>query len=329
MLLLWLSMIVSPFALIDRVRSFGGRSWLWCFLILFYVTTAFVASARDANILLLVCCTPIVFLRVPDRRLAAFMATASLFACGVEWMYSANRSDLTMGNIVSGVVLPDQERTDYFAARGLPASVVSLRATLPPTLRNRTPREIIADRRVVMDDLGGVRHVVLSRAADYVRTRTRAIYVSWLLRHPRYVLGNIVESWRLMFDQDYAGDFYVYVEEGPLFELSKSFSMLDWLGIRLFVAVAIALSLAAMKQAWSDVLMRTGLVLAVAGFANSVIAFHGDLWELNEMTRHAWIGSTFLRLGAAVLCVRAVTLFRAHTSSGAVDGPSTSLGTTG
>lgn len=308
MMLLWLSMIISPFPLIDSVRSRCGRSWLGVFLIVIYILTATVASARDTNILLMVCCTPLLLLRVPDRRLAALTAAAILFACGVEWLYSANRAYLPMGSVIAGVVLADQERTDYFAARGLPESVVSLRATLPATIKDRSLHQILADRQIVLRDMRGVRIIVLGRAADFARTRARGIYSSWLLTHPRYVLGNIIENWRVMFDQRYDGAFFAFEERGSLFELSKSLSIIDWLGIRVFIVTAATLCLIVIRRAGSDFLMRAGLILAIAGFANSVIAFHGDVAELHEMARHAWIGSTFLRLGLAVLCFRALSL---------------------
>ena len=165
-------------------------------------------------------------------------------------------------------------------------------------MKDRTLREITDDRRVVLHDLPVVRNLIFARSWSFVRWRAPVVYASYLLLHPRYVLGNIRESWRLMFDQEYAGSS----------AFARSLSIVDWLDIRIVVAIAIALSLAAVRRARSDFLMRAGIILAVAGFANALIAFHGDVWEVSEMARHAWIGSTFLRLGVAVLCFRGTSL---------------------
>jgi hypothetical protein len=180
---------------------------------------------------------------------------------------------------------------------------------LPPRLHDRPLREITDDRTMVLRELRLVRTVVLRLAPDFVRHDARPIYSSYLLRHPRYVLANIIESWPIMFDQHAAG-----APPFSAFRLTQYLSALDWLGIRLFVAIALTSSLLALvlvRGAWCDFLLQLGVILAFAGFANAVIGFHGDLWEVSEMGRHAWIGSTFLRLGCGVLCFRAISLLAA------------------
>jgi hypothetical protein len=52
------------------------------------------------------------------------------------------------------------------------------------------------------------------------------------------------------------------------------------------------------KDIWSWV----PLFLAVAGAANAILGFFGDVWVKNEMERHALVGSVVLRI-ALTLCV--------------------------
>ena len=100
-----------------------------------------------------------------------------------------------------------------------------------------------------------------------------------------------------------------------VFELSKRLSAFDLIGVRAFVALA-ALFLVVLcvlhPAAWRDPLLQIGVTLALAGTANAIIGFHGDLWELNEMAGHGWLGSTFLRLGAGMLLCLPLFLYEQY-----------------
>lgn len=299
LILIWLAIMVSPLVLMDLVQHSFGRAWLPVFVAIVALVTAMAGSARGSNVLLMVCCTPIVLLRLwPDaamRRYAVLMAVVILSICALQWREDGRRQGFNMANIIAGIVLPSPERRQYFAERGMPPWIATLH--VPPRLRGRTLREITDDRSIVLHEITAVRNVILDHAPYFLRTRARAIYSSYLLQHPRYVLANIIESWRLMFDQ-----FYTDAARWPQY-----LSAMDWIGIRLFAAISLALVFF-VPAGWRDFLIRAGVLLGLAGFANSVIAFHGDLWEASEMGRHAWVGSTFLRLGCGVICFRAVSL---------------------
>lgn len=101
-----------------------------------------------------------------------------------------------------------------------------------------------------------------------------------------------------MFDQ--------HMDGAPAFV--RRLSVFDWIDIRFFVAIALVLLAAMLVRNSRDFALILGAVLAFAGFCNAVIGYHGDLWEVSEMARHAWLGSTFLRLGAGVICFRAISL---------------------
>jgi hypothetical protein len=177
---------------------------------------------------------------------------------------------------------------------------------LPAGLRGRRLREITDDRPVVLQQVSLVRNDVYYLAPDFVRGRAGAIYASYLIRHPGYVAGNIVESWPIMFDQLFGHNFR-FNDALSMFQFSKLLSVVDWIEIRLFVLTSLVLLITALlfvRGGSSDFVLSLGVLLALAGGTNAVIGFHGDLWEVSEMGRHAWIGSTFLRIGSAIVFLR-------------------------
>lgn len=316
----WFALALNPEPLASYFQRRLGRYWAWPFLGAFAVLTALAAGARDTNVFILVFGMPILFVvagqcgaplfGVGPRRLAAMMAAVVVIVAVVQLQAAAARNALNMANVVAGVVLGHGERSAYFVERGLPASVAAIER--PWAANGATGLRAITDdsKLVVLGGFRTTRDQVRKRAADFLASRARVVYASYLVTHPGYVAGNIAESWDVMFDQRY--------EEGAgaaatfsAFEFSKRLSALDFLGVRTLVAFALALlvaSLVALPESRRDPLLAIGALLGLAGFANAVIAFHGDLWELSEMARHGWIGGTFLRLGAVILLLRVTWL---------------------
>ncbi|HJW91988.1 MAG TPA: hypothetical protein VJ901_00080 [Thermoanaerobaculia bacterium] len=312
LMLLWLAIVVNPFPLLDFARRRLGRAGLVAFLVLFAVATAMAASARDANVLLLVCCIPLVVLRLWKRELPTSIAVSMIAIIvligAMQWRSAAERNGLNMADIIGGVVLPDAERKAFFVARGMPESIASI--TTPRALAGRTLGQIIDDRQLVIEQIGLLKYVIMRLDPGFARHHARSIWASYLSRHPKYVLGNIAESWAVMFDQWYDGRPSLAAGVS-IFEVSKLLWIADWIDVRFLIVISIVLllaTLATVRAGRSDLLLQLGVILALGGSANAVISFHGDCWEVAEMARHAWIGSTFLRLGAAVICFRAVSL---------------------
>lgn len=329
LMLFWLSLLIAPKPWITWLHRRSGHSWLYGFLASFAVLSLFAASARDSNVFLIVFGIPIVTLRmwheeapicgVAPRRLALLMATAIAIAALVQWSAAAKRNGKNMSHVIAGLVLTDSARTAYFVERGMPTAITEL--AMPSAFRHgQTLREVTDDRDKVLGPLSAQSARVVATGKAFLDGPARRIYASYLLSHPDYVLRNLRESWDVMFDQWYEGR--PTVEGWSIFQLGKFLSPFDWLETRWLLAVAVLAVVffsVTGKCSWRDPLIQTGVILGTAGMVNSVIAFHGDLWEVSEMARHSWLGSTFLRLGSGIVVLRLLLPPLAASSSPVVN----------
>jgi hypothetical protein len=286
---------------------------------MFGLLTSFAASSRDANIFLIVFGLPILIFRfrysqeviygVTFRRLAILMVTVILSVALIQWHAASRRNQLNMANILTGVVLTDSGRLEYFLQRGMP--VVLSEIDLGEALNNANSlREITDNRPLVLGPFLVVRDKVRRLGKEFLRVDARQIYAGYLLTHPEYVAENLVASWSVMFEQ---GDPGVWDLSGevPLHRLLASLSAIDIATTRTSLIVSLsvlAVFLAFVPATRRDFVLQLGVVLAIAGFLNALIGFHGDLWELSEMARHAYLGSLFVKLGTTIILLRAISL---------------------
>jgi hypothetical protein len=315
----WLALLLAPFPLIGYLGRRLKRYWIAVFLLLFWVLTSFAASARDANIFLIVFGLPVLMLRfwhsremiygMSQRRLAILMAVVILSVVLLQWHAASRRNQLNMANIIAGVVLTDPGRLEYFLQRGMPVAVSGIE--LGEALgKARSLREITDNRPLVLGPFRAVREKVRTLGKDFLRKDARRIYAGYLLTHPGYLAENLVASWSVMFEQGDPGVWDLSAEV-PLRRVLARLSAIDIASTRTTLIVslsALVFLLTLVAATRRDFVLQLGIVLGIAGFLNALIGFHGDLWELSEMGRHAYLGSLFVKLGATIILLRTIVL---------------------
>ena len=308
----WFALIVKPVPVLAYLASRCGKVALPVFLAITCVMTAFVISARDTNAFLVVFCIPLAFVQLRrvsgprfgagPTRVAALTSAMMAAIVVLQLSSAAKRNTANMANIIVGMVIGDSSRTEFFVSHGMPLSLATLER--PQSLRDAAGLRAITDNRaLVLGALASTRNVARARAGTFIRSQARLVYATYLVTHPGYVMQNLRESWYVMFDQWYGAR----PQPGGVrsaFEVSKRLSAFDLIDIRTFVLLSV-LCLTVLcvlnPAAWRNPLLQIGATLALAGVSNAIIGFHGDLWELSEMARHGWLGSTFLRLGAGIM----------------------------
>ncbi len=275
----------------------------------FLLLTLATVGARDANAFLLLSALPLLLPLLLARRLTRTdtLAVASVVVVCFLFVLTSSRARtaVNMAHIVAGVVLQKPDVRASFVSHGMPMMPGAAEdyALIAPS---DSVRRLTDDRPLVLHDLAAMESLVIDAIPRFLFGPARSIYARWLLTHPRYVLGNIRESWNLMFEQWFGNRARARTPDGRR-DLLPHFVWFDWPSTQLALPIVALLLLVAWRFGRGEgaLLMAIGAALAASGFSNAVIGFHGDVWERSEMARHCWIGSMTLHLGLAMVVIGA------------------------
>jgi hypothetical protein len=276
-----------------------ARSCIALYVLALALLTAIAMGTRDANIMLAL--AGIVFVVLDTRAglltirpLVILIVLVGLTTAG-EALQAQHRHVIMndAGNLLAGFVLPDSEARRYFVDHGMPQAL----ADLGPGLRkqefgNARPTEILAQR-----------DRITPAAAAYLGQFDR-VYGQYLLSHLDWVASTAFANRNLIFEQEYissdsAGTAPPVAPEKPMTVIigpSIHVALTDLLPFEFWVVIfCLCLAGTVALAGWR----RAGLpvLLGALGVANALGGFFADLWEPNEMARHAFIGSIVLRIG--------------------------------
>lgn len=280
LLLLWYSFIIH----LPKIKKSA-------FLFLFFTLFTFIlASTRDTQVFMILFAAPL-FLNMPLPRYEKILFITIIFYMSVACQLNAvHRHRTNMLNIITGVILSDPEKRDFFVKRGMPVD-----------------EKLFSDPEVVKHwDFTTLRFAPIHKANEKVEKvlldflgKAQGIYAHYLLTHPTYVLENLERYYRLILDQS-------YIDQTGDFTLAKLSLMDNIRSDKLILIVLLSLliyyTLPSTARQEKNFLFYAAIFI-LAGLTNAVIAFHGDFWALAEMQRHTLIGSIFLKLGCISLLV--------------------------
>ena len=278
LLLLWYSFIIH----LPKIKK---SALIFAFFTLF---TLIVTCTRDTHIFMIIFAVPLLLKMPLHRHEKILFITLILYlsiACQLNATY---RHRTNMLNIITGVVLPDQEKRDFFIQRGMPIN-----------------EKLFRDPEVIKQwDFSTLHFAPIHHANKKVEkvmhgflNQAQSVYTRYLLSHPSYIIKNLQNYHQQIFNQS-------YTEQTGHFILTKLSLMddipLDGLALLGFMALLVHCVLPRTVQQEKDFLFYAAIFM-VAGFTNTVIAFHGDFWSLAEMKRHTLIGSLFFKMGCVSL----------------------------
>jgi hypothetical protein len=125
--------------------------------------------------------------------------------------------------------------------------------------------------------------------------------------HPAWVASTVWANRGLIFEWQYGSS--VSAGTAPLVDLEKPSTVIigptlraavtDLLPLKIWLAIyGLSLAGTVILAGWRRALLPA--LVGGLGAANAVAAFFADLWDPNEMARHALIGSTVLRIGIVI-----------------------------
>ena len=182
------------------------------------------------------------------------------------------------------------------------ASVMDVSEQISAASRSRN-----IDNGKLLDEIFAQNRGFIASQERFLVHEAKTAYVLFLVSHPAYVVGNIIQHADVILNPstpDQTGD-----PSGPV-EMpayGRALSLIDYLPLSWLAALSClaVVGLVAQRRLFSG-LGAVGLFLVIAGVSNSVIAFHGDLWEVSEMQRHCFIGSIVFKTGCALLLLGAM-----------------------
>lgn len=322
LLLLWLAILVrgqhcmawlAPKSVGIRALGFGA----------FITLTGLVSNARDTHVYFVLLGMPVVWHGIARYSKGAAAATM-LVILGIAVLQDSQstvRHVWNLTNVITGAILPHSERVEFFEARGMrisddevaryrrlggAPSVFDVSEQITEASRSRH-----LDNGKLLDEVFAQNRGFIASQEEFLVREAKSAYVSFLVSHPAYVVGNIVQHADIMLNPstpDQADD-----PTGPVMmpAYPRAFSVIDYLPLTWLVGLSFlaTAALAAERRLFTG-LGGAGLFLVVAGMSNAVIAFHGDLWEVSEMERHCLIGSIVFKTGCGVLLLAATNLRR-------------------
>ena len=266
-------------------------------LLILFAITSVAAGARDTNSLFALSCLPILFLHRPAPAMKSWriMRLAASFVvmlcCFGSLVGSHERRMVNALNVLTWEVLPDEGMRAFFYEHGMPHSR-ELDAFLPFL----TKRGAMASGLGDLDQIVWRQFMVARLVGAQFIGRAGAVYAVYLLTHPGYFAR---DCWR--YRENILGQ-SDYFRQADSEKWAGFLSVFDLVSVDVVLAVLSGLIvIGAVYRSRDQRLFWSAATLAGAGLVNAVIAFHGDVCFLNDMQRHAFIGSVFCRVGWAVM----------------------------
>jgi hypothetical protein len=288
-------------------QSAARKHWLvGLYLVLLAAVSSAAMGARDANVFLALFGLLILLL---CNRSAVFslrykiLAVVLIIGVAVPQVhFAAERHRLNARNILAGAVLPNEEMRNFYLKHGMPPELAEA--------GKKMKAQNLSDVNIAETAKQG--DIVDKVAPNFVR-KSDKIYMWYLITHPSYWIENTKKNLPLIIDQSFNpsihtaaspyGNTRVFVRDRPgvttpfvspesVDELSPG----DWLRWR-YMAIIVGIYVIYAACSKRRVKGTVPVLFMLAGLSNAMLAFYGDLWEHNEMARHAFIGSVVLRIG--------------------------------
>ncbi len=267
-------------------------------------------GARDANVLIVAMGSVFLVLanwKLLNKSLVLAFSVAMVLVCANQMAHGEERHQFNIENILAGFVLPTPAVREYFQRRGMP-STIGAGIELPTQPWCAAPATgVVANR-----DAARI-------PRTYLRQASRT-YALWLVTHPWHVLRQTVAdadcilgqsfttSYALRFATLENADVSVWVPFGgtvpTIQKVPRIMAPLEYLGPdrRLIVSLIASCILLVRLIVRRDRASAVIVFLVGTGLLNAVGGYFGDLWETNEMLRHALIGSVLFNVGGHLAC---------------------------
>lgn len=292
-----------------------GRLGAWPGVVVLLCAALCASGARDANILVVALGGMFVLAwhraaMGPLHRVVLLVGFVGILAN--QSAHAAKRHPINMEHILAGFVLPNAEVREFFARRGVPTKEIDLASLVPQDWCSATVAGVWANMQ-------------LAKIPAEELEKASSIYGRWLLSHMGYLLTQSFRDRECILGQSFArspplafgkertteiafpkvGSQVTAVQHGAkVIALQDHLSTDVKLGTTLGLLV---LMLVARLQQLKDILGASAFVLA-AGLLNAVSGYFGDLWEPNEMMRHAFVGSILFGVGFLMILIGFVGL---------------------
>ncbi len=264
------------------------------------VLTAFAMSTRDPNIMLALGGLAFVILDTRPGllpiRAGAILVALVMLTTVAQVNQAHRRHNVNVINLLAGFVLPDPQARKFFTDRGMPQTL----ADFGPGLRKQEFGSV--DNQQITSQ----RKRIYSAAVSY-QDHFYPIYAEYMVSHPAWVASTAYTNRGLIFEWECRSS--GSAETAPLVDLEKPSTVIigptlraavtDLLPLKIWLAIyGLSLAGTVVLAGWRRALLPA--LVGGLGAANAVAAFFADLWDPNEMARHALIGSTVLRIGIVV-----------------------------
>jgi len=289
---------------LDDAQSGTRKSWRPILSDLFLFVFAVAIGARDANVMIGLCAALYFVLRALKSSQSTFSRCfVSVVVLALVWMqlpYASARHLINADNLLVGFVLPNQKARDFFVQRGMPLDLATVGKDLQEQDFGNVSLQQMYKGRAAVNNLDSLEKFIPHFDAAYLR---------YVLSNPGVFVDITVKNLDTIFRQDLRLETAAVAHPRPTDSIPIIFGRevrpLLFGGEHALAISLASLSLHLMFLIYQRTLSPIPLLIAALGAANAVAGFHGDLWELSEMARHAFIGSFLFRVGAALsfVCV--------------------------